>query len=162
MATPPPSHLTAATDKVVTGTTEYSVISGVDNVTTGVKNASIETYTYADARKDSGATKATDANTSYGVYTLFKDNGYVIAAVVVGDDAAATKNLVYSIKDSVELESYDKTEDEWTWTMKAVDAKGQGDHPHREERFSVRAEEDRHQGCLVSGEVRCQGQRGFC
>ena len=118
-------YLTAATDKVVTGTTEYSVISGVDNVTTGVKNASIETYTYADARKDSGATKATDANTSYGVYTLFKDNGYVIAAVVVGDDAAATKNLVYSIKDSVELESYDKTEDEWTWTMKAVDAKGQ-------------------------------------
>ena len=118
-------YLTAATDKVVTGTTEYTVISGVDNVTTGVKNASIETYTYADARKDSGATKATDANTSYGVYTLFKDNGYVIAAVVVGDDAAATKNLVYSIKDSVELESYDKTEDEWTWTMKAVDAKGQ-------------------------------------
>ena len=118
-------YLTAATDKVVTGTDEYSVISGVDNVTTGVKNASIETYTYADARKDSGAKNAEDANTSYGVYTLFKDNGYVIAAVVVGDDAAATKNLVYSIKDSVELESYDKTEDEWTWTMKAVDAKGQ-------------------------------------
>ncbi|WP_417053805.1 S-layer homology domain-containing protein [Dysosmobacter sp.] len=117
-------YLTASTDKVVTGY-EYSVISGVENVTTGVKNASIETYTYADARKDSGATKATDANTSYGVYTLFKDNGYVIAAVVVGDDAAATKNLVYSIKDSVELESYDKAEDEWTWTMKAVDAKGQ-------------------------------------
>lgn len=118
-------YLTAATDKVVTGITEYSVISGVENVTTGVKNASIETYTYADARKDSGATKATDANTSYGVYTLFKDNDYVIAAVVVGDDAAATKNLVYSIKDDVELESYDKAEDEWTWTMKAVDAKGQ-------------------------------------
>ena len=117
-------YLTASTDKVVTGY-EYSVISGVDNVTTGVKNASIETYTYADARKDSGATGATDANTSYGVYTLFKDNGYVIAAVVVGDDAASTKNLVYSIKDSVELESYDKAEDEWTWTMKAVDAKGQ-------------------------------------
>lgn len=118
-------YLTASTDKVVTGAVEYSVISGVDNVTTGVKNASIETYTYADARKDSGATGAADANTSYGVYTLFKDNGYVIAAVVVGDDAASTKNLVYSINDSVELESYDKAEDEWTWTMKAVDAKGQ-------------------------------------
>ena len=124
-------YLTASLKKVTktsntpNQTDNYVVISGVDNVTTGVKNASIETYTYADARKDSGATKATDANTSYGVYTLFKDNGYVIAAVVVGDDAAATKNLVYSIKDSVELESYDKTEDEWTWTMKAVDAKGQ-------------------------------------
>ena len=118
-------YLTASTDKVVTGAVEYSVISGVDNVTTGVKNASIETYTYADARKDSGATGATDAHTSYGVYTLFKDNGYVIAAVVVGDDAASTKNLVYSINNSVELESYDKAEDEWTWTMKAVDAKGQ-------------------------------------
>ena len=118
-------YLTAATDKVVTGTTEYSVISGVDNVTTGVKNASIETYTYADARKDSGAKNAEDENTSYGVYTLFKDNGYVIAAVVVGDDAASTKNLVFSHKKDVELESYDKTEDEWTWTRKVVNAKGE-------------------------------------
>ena len=49
----------------------------------------------------------------------------MIAAVVVGDDAASTKNLVFSHKKDVELESYDKTEDEWTWTRKVVNAKGE-------------------------------------
>ena len=120
-------YLTASLKKVTTGgvTKEnYAVISGVDNVTTGVKNASIETWTESEAKADVEKNTAFKEASS-GVYTLFKDNGYVIAAVVVGDDAASTKNLVYSIKDSVELESYDKAEDEWTWTMKAVDAKGQ-------------------------------------
>ena len=103
------------------------MISGADNVTTGVKNASIKTWTDTDAQKD--VDKNIDAKdwkgTSSGVYTLFKDNGYVIAAVVVGEDAASSKNLVYATKNSVELESYDKERNEWTWTMKAVDAKGQ-------------------------------------
>ena len=118
-------YLTADTDRVVNNETDYVVISGVDNVTTGVKNASIETSTAKAVREDAKAEAATDENTSYGVYTLYKDNGYVIAAVVVGEDAASTKNLVYAIKNSVELESYDKNADEWTWTMKAVDSKGQ-------------------------------------
>ena len=47
-----------------------------------------------------------------------KENGYIIAAVVVGEDAAASKNLVYAHTDDVEMESYDKTADEWTWTRK--------------------------------------------
>lgn len=107
------------------------MISGVDNVTTGVKNASIKTWGEAQAKKDVDSKNATETNfwadegVSNGVYTLFKDNGYVIAAVVVGDDAASTKNLVFSHKKDVELESYDKTEDEWTWTRKVVNAKGE-------------------------------------
>ena len=120
-------YLTAELKKVHNKTGDYAVISGVDNVTTGVKNASIELWDEETAGKD--VDKDIDTNDwegiSSGVYTLFKDNGYVIAAVVVGDDAAATKNLVYAHKKSVELESYDKTEDEWTWSLKAVDAKGQ-------------------------------------
>ena len=120
-------YLTATLKKVKNDKGYYAVISGADNVTTGVKNASIKTWTDTDAQKD--VDKNIDANdwkgTSSGVYTLFKDNGYVIAAVVVGEDAASSKNLVYATKNSVELESYDKTADEWTWTMKAVDAKGQ-------------------------------------
>ena len=120
-------YLTATLKKVKNDKGYYAVISGADNVTTGVKNASIKTWTDTDAQKD--VDKNIDAKdwkgTSSGVYTLFKDNGYVIAAVVVGEDAASSKNLVYATKNSVELESYDKTADEWTWTMKAVDAKGQ-------------------------------------
>lgn len=121
-------YLTASLKKVTkTGNKNYAVISGVDNVTTGVKNASIKTWTETQAQTDADKDlKASDwTGTSYGVYTLFKDNGYVIAAVVVGDDAASTKNLVYSHKSDVELESYDKTEDEWTWTRKVVNAKGE-------------------------------------
>ena len=120
-------YLTATLKKVKNDKGYYAVISGADNVTTGVKNASIKTWTDTDAQKD--VDKNIDAKdwkgTSSGVYTLFKDNGYVIAAVVVGEDADSSKNLVYATKNSVELESYDKNADEWTWTMKAVDAKGQ-------------------------------------
>ena len=120
-------YLTAELKKVHVKGGDYAVISGVDNVTTGVKNTSIELWNAETAGKD--VDKDIDTadwdGISSGVYTLFKDNGYVIAAVVVGDDAAATKNLVYAHKKSVELESYDKAEDEWTWSLKAVDAKGQ-------------------------------------
>ena len=125
-------YLTASLKKVTKAAIEnYVVISGVDNVTTGVKNASIKTWGEAQAKKDVDSKNATatnfwaDEGVSNGVYTLFKDNGYVIAAVVVGDDAASTKNLVFSHKKDVELESYDKTEDEWTWTRKVVNAKGE-------------------------------------
>ena len=121
-------YLTASLKKVTkTGDKNYAVISGIDNVTTGVKNASIKTWTETQAQTETDKdVKSSDwTGTSYGVYTLFKDNGYVIAAVVVGDDAASTKNLVFSHKKDVELESYDKTEDEWTWTRKVVNAKGE-------------------------------------
>ena len=118
-------YLTATLKKVKNDKGYYAVISGADNVTTGVKNASIKTWTDDDAQKDVDKNISTWQGTSSGVYTLFKDNGYVIAAVVVGEDAASSKNLVYATKNSVELESYDKNADEWTWTMKAVDAKGQ-------------------------------------
>ena len=112
-------YLTASLKKVHSNERNYVVISGVDNVTTGVKNASIETWTEKEAQDDVKKGE-TWADTSYGVYTLFKDNGYVIAAVVVGEDAASTKNLVYAHTKNVELESYDKTEDEWTWTRKVI------------------------------------------
>ena len=122
-------YLSVNTDKVTKGSVDNVVITDVDSVTTGVKNASIETSLVKDIRADAKATGTAvltgdDRNTSYGVYTLYKDNGYVIAAVVIGDDAASTKNLVYVNSDKVELESYDKTEDEWTWTRKAISAQG--------------------------------------
>ena len=114
-------YLTASLKKVVAdGSKTYAVISGVENVTTGVKNASIETWSDTEAQNEVDKKVKTWTDTSYGVYTLFKDNGYVIAAVVVGEDAASTKNLVYAHTKNVELESYDKTEDEWTWTRKVI------------------------------------------
>ncbi|MFR9256888.1 MAG: hypothetical protein ACLVJ6_16090, partial [Merdibacter sp.] len=101
-------YLTASLKKVTKAADEnYVVIAGVDNVTTGVKNASIKTWDAAQLRRMSTPERCTDfwaTNGVSGVYTLFKDNGYVIAAVVVGDDAAHQESGVLSQED-VELES---------------------------------------------------------
>ena len=108
-----------------TGTpTAYGIINDVASVTTGIKNANLAVWNGTEAAKDADDTKTalqvTDGNTSEGVYTLYKNNGTVIAAVVVGEDSAATKNLVYVHTGSVEQEGYDKATGEWTWTRKVV------------------------------------------
>ena len=75
----------------------------------------------ADNSKITGAT-ATDFDdaASYGTYVLYKDNGYVVAAVTVADDSESSKNLVYAHTGSLEIESYDKNADEWTWARKVI------------------------------------------
>ncbi len=96
------------------------IISGVDNVTTGVKNASIDLWKDLDAVKK-GNTDYKDAkHASSGAYILYKDNGYIIAAVVVGEDGESSKNLVYVNSDKLTSESYDKAADEWTWTREVI------------------------------------------
>ena len=113
-------YLTASIDKIkVDGGKTAVIIDDVDSVTTGVKNTNIEPMTVAEAKAEVNVTTA-EGGVSSGVYTLYKSNGYIIATVVVGEDAAAAKNLVYVHSSGVEMESYDKTADEWTWTRKVV------------------------------------------
>ena len=115
-------YLSAELKMIKTDSTNKNtvIISGIDNVTTGVKNASIDLW------KDKAAVKAgnTDyANAEYassGAYVLYKDNGYIIAAVVVGEDGESSKNLVYVNSDKLASESYDKAADEWTWTREVI------------------------------------------
>ena len=99
-------------------------IVDVENVTTGVKNANLTAYTQSDVQslKAEYSAFGTDAATawSFGVYTLYKNNGYIIATVVVGKDDAASKNLVYVNSDDVELETYDGENDEWIWSRKVI------------------------------------------
>ena len=113
-------YLTTELKKIVPQdlSTETVIISDVDSVTTGVKNASIDLWKDATAVKSHGYSTATD--TACGAYVLYKDNGYVIAAVVVGEDGEASKNLVYFDNDKLTSESYDKAADEWTWTREAI------------------------------------------
>ena len=136
-------YLTASIKEISTGYTETEgtstaiIIDAVDSVTTGVKNANIDVWGHTndctadnlceickvDAKDVKGTTAVKDTkgnNYSNGVYTLYKDNGYIIASVVVGEDAAASKNLVYVHSSDVEQEGYDKTADEWTWTRKVI------------------------------------------
>ena len=116
-------YLTASIKEIMTDSNQSDIIiDGVDSVTTGIKNANITPWDAEDARKDAeDDIKDREASgVASGVYTLYKENGYIIAAVVVGEDAAASKNLVYAHTDDVEMESYDKTADEWTWTRKVI------------------------------------------
>ena len=105
------------------------VISGVDNVVTGVKNVSLVTYDKGlastpgtpavgsvQAVKD--AWKLRDDNVSAGYYALYNKNGYVIAAVCVAKDDAVAKNLVYTASYGVNLESY--ADGEWTWSRDVI------------------------------------------
>ena len=95
-------YLLADMDKVDT----TNVIAGVDEVVTGVKNAAFTTKWYGDL----GAT----------AYPLYKSNGYVIAAVVVGESSTVASDLAYMISDDISSESYDKSTKTWTWTRDAV------------------------------------------
>ena len=107
--------------KTTADATEYTaIISGVQSVTTGVKNASLTGWNADEAKANTKVDGTAPAAAASGVYTLYKSNGYVIAAVVVGEDNEASKNLVYVSSSSVNYEAYDKTNDEWTWTREVI------------------------------------------
>ena len=118
-------YLLAELKAIKIGTNYAAAISGVDSVTTGIKDASLTGWnentakdkTITQAMKDA---KATFDVASSGVYALYKSNGYIIAAVVVGEDNAASKNLVYVNSGSVSMEAYDSAKNEWTWTREVI------------------------------------------
>ena len=80
-------------------------ITGVKTVVTGVKNANM--------KLDVNSTEPD------GAYALYNDKGYIIAAVVVGQNMAASENYAYIIGD-VQQEDYDAEADEYTWYRKAI------------------------------------------
>lgn len=102
----------------------YGIIGGVDSVATGIGNVSLTAWSKADAVSDADDTDVaktvTTDTVSSGVYSLYNDDGDVIAAIVVGEDAGSSKNLVYVHSSSVFKETYDKTADQWTWSRKVV------------------------------------------
>ena len=117
-------YLTASIKEIATssGRTDI-IIDDVDSVTTGIKNANIDPWNANGTELNKAEQTILSINSttqSSGVYTLYKSNGYIIATVVVGEDAAASKNLVYVHSSNVEQEGYDKTADEWTWTRKVI------------------------------------------
>ena len=80
-------------------------ITGLKTTVTGVKNTNMKL----------------SANSSEpdGAYVLYNDKGYIIAAVVVGQNMAVSANYAYIIGD-VQQEDYDSDKDEYTWHRKAV------------------------------------------
>ena len=110
-------YLVAKLKKILADETNAvtSIISGVNDVITGVRNASLTTKTSGTVKSDMSTTAAAG-----GTYTLYKSNGYVIASVVVADDYAASENIVYAVSGNVKMESYDSAADEWTWTREVI------------------------------------------
>ena len=124
-------YLLAELDKVNDGTHDYAVISGASEVVTGIDNASFTTWGWKDASENAGNTDIAysdnsnadnygDKVLSYGTYALYDDDGYVIAAVVVGESDSVSSNVAYVISSNVSSESYDEASETWTWTRDVI------------------------------------------
>ena len=84
-----------------------TIIDDVSSVVTGVKNVKLTV-------KDLTAATAPVNE----VYTLYNSDGYVIAAVVLGEDEGITTNYAYVTSSDVNREAY--SSNEWTWTREVV------------------------------------------
>ena len=110
-------YIVVDTDTINTTSTSNPpaiIIDEVDSVATGIKNVNLV------PKAASTDATYTDGGASGGVYTLFDKNSYVIAAVVVGENDSASKNYAYVTSSNVELESYDKAADEYTWSREVI------------------------------------------
>ena len=88
------------------------IIDDVSSVVTGVKNANL---TATNVESDGVYRKFANE-----VYTLFDEDGHVIAAVVVGEDAGVSTNYAYITSSDVNREADNTDDDTYTWTREAV------------------------------------------
>ena len=95
------------------------VISGVDSLGTGIDNVKVTTLASVAKIQEAADNSTASAYPGY-IYTLFDNDGYVIAAVLLGEDDGSSKQLVYSNNDSVKRETYSREDDEWTWTREVI------------------------------------------
>ena len=92
------------------------VIDDVENVTTGIKNVSIDVYSRAKALKEAKLTSS--AHVAHGIYTVY-DGGYAVASIVIGDDGATSDKFAF-LYGAAKKESYSKSEKLYTWVMDAI------------------------------------------
>ena len=94
-----------------------SVVTGVKNVSALVKDVVATNYKDSDGNAYAANTVAVPKSE---IYTLYKDNGYVIAAVVIGEDAGVSSNFAYITANDYSRERYSSADEEWTWTLEAI------------------------------------------
>ena len=97
---------------------------------TGVANTELTAWSNANAEKNANADKDVTGNVnaySSGIYGLYNDEGLIIAAVVIGEDAGSAKDLVYVHTDKLEEERDNASgsakanyDDLWTWTRYVI------------------------------------------
>ena len=112
-------YLTASVDTIKTAYNRTDVvIDGVDSVAVGIDNVDIDPWATSELA-GKGYT-ASSGKLSSGIYTLYDEDGYIIAMVAVGEDNGNSNSLVYVHSGSVSEERYNKTTGEWTWTRTAI------------------------------------------
>ena len=113
-------YMLADLDTVTVDGITYGVIAGADEVITGVDNTNIEVMDSAQVASDLTTDKVTvnSGNSVGGTYVLYNDDGIVIAAVVVGENAGVSSNVAYAISSKASEESYENGV--WTWTRDVV------------------------------------------
>ena len=111
------AYITAETSQVTGMGSTTKGITKVTGIYTGVQNVDLLVYGYS-----TGDTKNTLENT-YGsnekgaIYTVYNDKLYIIAAVVIGEDANTTDSYAYALK-GAQNEYYDG--DDYYWDFEAV------------------------------------------
>ena len=107
----------------LTGTNAV-IIDDIDSVTTGVQSVSLKAYDWNKVKtldaKFTDATLRDEHYYAYGAYTLFDSDGFVIAAVVVGEDDGVSSKYAYTFSNGVDQEDWSKTDKEWTWTKAVI------------------------------------------
>ena len=88
-----------------------TIIDGVESTTVGIQNTKMTVTPVANLNRGLA---------SGGVYTLYGDDGYIIAVIVVGEDAAASSNYVFVCSSDANLETYSADDDEHTWTRPVI------------------------------------------
>ena len=95
---------------------EYcQIIDDVESITTGVKNVNLTIEDLKDEPVDGDTYLAPEAE----IYTLYNDDGYVIAAVTIGENDGVSSNYVYVSSSNINREA-DNDGDDWTWTREVV------------------------------------------
>ena len=117
-------YLNVELDEIQDANDNYvCIVDDVESVTTGVKNVNISVDNAEDV--DSAA-HADYAAPEAEIYTLYKDNGYIIAAVTIGENEGTASNYVYVTsktgEDGVDQEAY--ADGKWTW-IREVYAEGE-------------------------------------
>ena len=114
-------YLTVSIDDIETEEDRFDVvIDDVDSVAVGIDNVDIQPWDEATVRDDYKNLTA-ESTVSSGIYTLYDEDGYIIAMVVVGEDNGNSDSLVYVHSSDLTLESYDENTEEWTWTREVID-----------------------------------------
>ena len=105
------------------------IIDDVESVTVGIANTALNVEELGDVTATSGVVDDTvwDKTTKKNyemptdeIYTLFDDEGYVIAAVVIGENQGTTTNFAYITSSRVNSEEYKGDDDLWIFTREAI------------------------------------------